>query len=202
MLLAVSRAIIEDVKGAQREDLGLMGMPNVSQVLCLLQAWSSALQHFVGLLDPETADDFPTVVHLAKDLFESAVYMSGARSLGDVTTLQLLTLPLDFQDKVNESQEVLREELTRLPRSVADHMVQLPTTRALLLEYTMESIISNVDAFAQRCYRDRDREPNPMLDSILRALVQIRVFVVEIQMKEAMVSNRARVNIPTGGSAN
>ena len=129
---ASARAIVEDVKAAERaERTHAMILSGVSQVLCLFQTWASSLQHFVRSLAGEISGCFPTVCQLADNLVAAAVQMSGARALNDLTLLQDADLPENFREQVGESQQMIRRELNNLPKVVADYLVEIPSGHAL-----------------------------------------------------------------------
>lgn len=197
-MLPIARAIIEDVKVAVRAERAQVVLSSVCQVLCLLQTWASSLQHFASLLRPLNVDSlaFPA---LASDLVQAAAQLAGAHALNDLTVLQTADLPNDFEDQVNEDQRVLRDELAKLPRLVADHMVQMYSMQALEVDRVIEAILSTLHAFIAVCYGDRP--PNQVVQAIADSLAQIRVLVVEFQCREFFTSSgKARVVIPSAGS--
>ena len=203
-MLPVARAIVENVKAAERaERTHALILTGVSQVLCLFQTWASSLQHFVRSLAGEISGCFPTVCQLADNLVAAAVQMSGARALNDLTLLQDADLPENFREQVGESQQMIRGELNNLPKVVADYLVEIPSGHALRLEKASESILSNADAFIQIC--SQNWQPHEVVlntvEAITSSISQIRSLVVEIQCRQsvALVGGRHLV-IPSGGS--
>lgn len=195
-MLAVSRAIIAEVKSAVRTQHGVPGC--VPQVLCLLQAWTSALRYFLSLLSPAEMKNFQTVDMLAKELGEHATFLCGGHALGDMTSLQDAVLPDNFQDQLNQNKDVLNKELDKLPSVVAHYAVQLPSCSAFRLDNVCEGTASLLQDFMQTC---GDVQPNESVLKLTEALCTVRVLVVELQCLESIPSGcKARLMIASGGS--